>query len=72
MQGEILKSFDNDAGDERVLIVQRSDGLWTWRKQALHVDGWGSEGPDCGVYDSAESAENEARARTHWLAPLFH
>jgi len=28
---------------------------------------WGPPGPDCGIYDSADTAETEARQRVPWL-----
>jgi hypothetical protein len=28
---------------------------------------WGPAGPDCGIYDSADTAETEARQRVPWL-----
>ena len=28
---------------------------------------WGMPGPDCGIYDSADTAETEARQRVPWL-----
>jgi hypothetical protein len=31
---------------------------------------WGSPGPDCGIYDSAETAESEARQRVRWLVDV--
>jgi hypothetical protein len=33
---------------------------------------WGPPGPDCGIYDSADTAENEARQRVAWLRQLFN
>jgi hypothetical protein len=32
---------------------------------------WGPPGPDCGIYDSADTAENEARQRVPWLRQPF-
>jgi hypothetical protein len=31
---------------------------------------WGPPGPDCGIYDTADTAENEARQRVPWLADV--
>lgn len=31
---------------------------------------WGPPGPDCGIYDTAETAENEARGLVPWLADV--
>lgn len=71
MPETMLKALANEAGDERVVIVRRADGLWTWRTQRAGEDGWDA-GLDLGLYDSAEMAENEARARVPWLTSLFH
>jgi len=30
-------------------------------------EAWGPPGPDCGIYDSADTAESEARQRVPWL-----
>ena len=55
---------------ERVLVVRRADGLMTYRRQWIdQASGqWSSPGPDCGLYDSVETAEAEARAKVWWLA----
>jgi hypothetical protein len=31
---------------------------------------WGPLGPDCGIYDTADTAEDEARQRVPWLADV--
>jgi hypothetical protein len=33
---------------------------------------WGPPGPDCGIYDTADTAEDEARQRVPWLRQLFN
>jgi hypothetical protein len=33
---------------------------------------WGPLGPDCGIYDSADTAETEARQRVPWLRQQFN
>src|SRR5262249_11487028 len=33
---------------------------------------WGPPGPDCGIYDSADTAETEARQRVPWLRQQFN
>jgi hypothetical protein len=66
----ILESPDNQ---ERVVIVRRLDGTFTYRRQwrsefSDDADGgWGPLGPDCGIYDSEETAEIEAQQRIEWL-----
>ena len=67
-----IKTLTNDGDDERVLIVRRPDGIYTYRRQWKGGDEWGAIGPDIGLFDSGESAEREARARVSWLVPLFH
>lgn len=62
---EVLSRTD---GRERVLIIQRADRLFTYRKQWAEAGAWGAEGPDCGIYDSPEVAAAEARTRVWWLA----
>jgi hypothetical protein len=69
---KLIKILVNDAGDERVLVVHRADGAYTFQRQRKHTDGWSGLGPALGLYDSAETAENEARSRVPWLVPLFH
>ena len=78
-----LKVMDSPDGRERVLIVQRSDGAFSYRRQWFsakdndHPDGpippvyaeeeWGPPGPCCGIFDSADTAEREAASRVPWL-----
>jgi len=33
---------------------------------------WGPPGPDCGIYDSADTAETEARLCVPWLRQQFN
>ena len=33
---------------------------------------WGPPGPDCGIYDSPDTAETEARLRVPWLRQQFN
>jgi hypothetical protein len=33
----------------------------------VRQEAWGPAGPDCGIYDSADTAESEARQRIPWL-----
>jgi 8-oxo-dGTP pyrophosphatase MutT (NUDIX family) len=61
---QILETLTRTDGKERVLVVRRSDGLVTYRRQFP----WGGAGPDCGLYDCQEAAVSEARARIWWLA----
>jgi hypothetical protein len=54
---------------ERVIIIRRDDGAYTYIKQWWDEDGnsWGPPGPSCGIYDSVETAEAEARQKVDWL-----
>lgn len=65
-----LKVLTNAAETERALIEERQDGIVTFRMQWMERHGWGQLGPECGLYDSLETAENEARGRIAWLTPL--
>jgi len=68
----VLNILTSDTGDERVVIVRRADGAYACRREWRDQDGWGESGPDLGIYDSADSAEAEARMRVSWLVPAFH
>lgn len=60
--------FSRRDGAERIIVVEREDGLFTYKKQAAGRSGtWGNPGPDSGVYDSPETAIAEARQRVWWL-----
>ena len=67
----VLETLTNETGDERVLIVRRADGVFTYRR-GWHGEGGWSNGLDSGLYDSADTAEAEARRRFGWLVPAFH
>jgi hypothetical protein len=81
MSGKILKILDRPGGCERVLLVIRNDGNYTFQRQWLSgpsdsgnrdlsdgkLNTWGAPGPDCGIYESIEGAEQEARLRIDWL-----
>ena len=71
MREDVLKVLTSEAGDERVLVVRRTDGVYVFRRGWHQKGGW-SDGPDLGLYDSAETAETEARARVSWLIPALH
>ena len=72
-----VKTLESLDRRERVLISRRLDGTYTYQRQWLsaassnNVTAWGPPGPDCGIYDSADTAENEARQRVPWLRRLF-
>lgn len=64
----ILKNIEGR--NARVQIVLRTDGFFTYRISARLAEGWGPSGPDVGVYDSADTAEAEARRRVWWLSAI--
>ena len=72
MAEEIVREIRNPSGDLRVVIVRREDGRFTYRRQEREGAAWGPETIDAGVYDSADTAESEARQREAWLRDLFH
>jgi len=68
MAGKIVGTLSRSDNLERIVVVERDDGLFTYQKQVAERDGaWGSPGPACGVYDSPETALSEARLRVWWL-----
>ena len=56
-----------EAGNNRVHILRRSDGAYTYRHQFREKGEWGALGPVAGFYDSLETAEAEIRARVWWM-----
>ena len=73
---EPIKIIERPDGQERMLIMRRSDGHYTFRHQWVEridgADSWGPMGLDCGIYDSIDTAEAEAMQRTKWLKAGFH
>jgi hypothetical protein len=56
------------SADQHVVILRRGDGIYSFRfiaKGDCRTEGMA--GPYCGLYDSAETAETEARSRCSWL-----
>lgn len=72
MSEDTIKEIPDASGNKRVVIIRRSDGRFTYRRQEKSDDGWSLPTIDAGVYDSAETAEMEARQRISWLRDLFH
>jgi hypothetical protein len=71
--GEVrVEELVSPDGENRVVIVRRQDGRFTYRRQSRTRDGWTSPTIDAGVYESPETAETEARQRVAWLRALFH
>ena len=69
---DLIATLPHPDGSERVLIVRRDDGLLTYQRQWRLPDDsdWGVPGSDCGLYDSVQTAEDEARLRIGWLGAL--
>ena len=64
---QLLRSIVSPDGEHRVLIVKRPDGAYSYRQQSL-IDSqagreWQTPGPYLGIYNSVETAEEEALAR---------
>lgn len=69
--GKIVGTFSRPDNIERILVVEREDGLFTYQKQVAERDGaWGSPGPGCGIYDSPEATLSEAKQRVWWLREM--
>ena len=64
-------TFSRPDERERVLVMQRADGLFTYKRQWSDQQGkWGALGVPCGLYESPETAAAEARDRIWWLRAL--
>ncbi len=74
-----IKVLEKSDGTRRIVICLRDDGLYTYRLQFADTSGaaalnekWGPMGPECGLYDSSDTAETEAMQRVEWLKARFH
>ncbi len=72
MMDRLLKEFVSADGLQRVWIVERADGTFSYRRIWDHSESAGRPGPYCGIYDSAETAEAEARSRVPWIAEILN
>ncbi len=77
MELTIEKIFDKADGKRRVLLVRRPDGNFGlveeyWYENIfdgkLVAKGWDSLGLSKSIYETAETAEREARVHFHWLS----
>lgn len=68
----VVKVLEGRDTTRRALICRRNDGSFTYGQQFAEGDHWGPMGPHCGIYDSALTAETEARLRCEWLKKVFH
>jgi hypothetical protein len=71
MAERTLKTLAGKDPSKRVLVIERDDGAFTYRHETLDEEGVSSIGPACGIYDSAEIAEAEARSRASSLNEVF-
>jgi hypothetical protein len=69
---EIVREIAHPSGNRRVLLIRRPDGRFTYRSQEREGADWAPMSLDMGIYDSADTAEMEARQREAWLKSLFH
>ena len=71
MTDHLIKEVISVDGLQRVWIVEREDGTFSYRRIWNDNAGVaGMPGPYCGIYDSAETAEAEARSRVSWMAEI--
>ena len=70
MTAQILQILASPDGEPQILIVRRRDDAYSYQRQWLTDSptgrAWGQPGPYAGIYDSAETALQEAFARTEW------
>ncbi len=71
MVDHLIKEVIGADGLQRVWIVERADGTFSYRRiWDDNSEVAGTPGPYCGIYDSAETAEAEARSRVPWMADI--
>ena len=70
MTGRVVQILASPDGEHQVLIVRRPDGAYSYQQQRLTDSPagriWGPPGPYAGIYDTAETALQEAFARVKW------
>jgi hypothetical protein len=70
MAAQIVQILASPDGEHQVLIVRRPDGSYSYQQQRLTDSpagrAWGPPSPYAGIYDSAETALQEAFARVKW------
>ncbi len=64
----VIRHHTNPDDTEQVIITMRDDGAFTYQMRWREGIDWGPLGPECGLYDSALTAETEAMQRVPWLA----
>ncbi|MBL0914112.1 MAG: hypothetical protein IBJ13_00905 [Sphingopyxis sp.] len=66
----VAKQLTSPDHQEQIVISQRDDATFTYQRRMKDGANWGPLGPECGIYDSALTAETEAMQRVSWLALL--
>ena len=66
----IDKYLTSPDDQEQILIAKRDDATYTFQRRWREGTDWGPLGPECGIYDSALTAETEAMQLVPWLAEL--
>ena len=72
MASDVVKVIERADSARRLLVLSRTDGRFTYCWQERKGNEWGPRSIDAGVYDSALTAETEARQREAWLKTGFH
>lgn len=72
MEANIVKILDVPGENVQVVVYRTSTSQFSFAKRWWDnkLGEYGELGPACGLYDSAETAEREARLRTVGLTPL--
>ncbi len=65
---KFVRQHTNPDDTEQVIISKRDDGSYTYQMRWRVGVEWGPLGPECGLYDTALTAETEAMQRVSWLA----
>lgn len=67
-----VKILDVPGCDFQIIIYRTESGYFSYSKRwiDIYTGSYGALGPACGLYDTAEHAEREARLRTKGLDAL--
>lgn len=69
---EAVLSLLSSDGQERLIFYRRSDGLWTYVREAFHIEpeyalGYWAPTEFSGLYDALANARREAEAEGEWV-----
>lgn len=72
MNRTLIKFLDVPGDDIQIVIYKNETGQFSFarRRWDISLDAYSELGPPCGLYDSVETAEKEARLTTDGLDPL--